>query len=201
MKNKKIEVDGWFSEKVLKSFVDTAKAVIYAKNLKSAFNKDSTSASINNDQIQNFIDGINGELWAALNNSIKVMSCLNDPVERDTSNDAYEIFDKEEEGLANVLIKHGRSKDLLWLGLSGISTQDKIKEKEKETKILGDVKSTIHNSTREVRTEVFDKLWKLRHIEKVKQILNLLEPVTNGEKDWAIFQDEVQSLLTDIASE
>jgi hypothetical protein len=192
--NKKIDVDGWFTEKVLNSFVELAKGAILSNELQ----KEISRLNLPSDQAEQFTyltEGIHSNLHAAIYDLVKVVSCLEDPIEGNTYKDANEILEKGEEGLANVLIKHGLSEDLPWLGLAGKSTVDRLRKEEEISKMLKSVKALVETSSRAARTEVFDLLQGIRNNEKSKIILNLMEPVSLGEKDWQTFQNEVQDVL------
>ncbi|MDQ6787569.1 MAG: hypothetical protein M3033_12250 [Acidobacteriota bacterium] len=201
MENKKIEVDAWFQEKVLRSFVDLALGAINAKELRDSISKSESLVESEKGKIQFLADNINGDVWIAVQHLIKILAILREPIEKNTSDDFNEIWNKGTEGLANVMIKHGFREDLLWLGLSGLSSEEKATKQKREEEFWSEINSLIQSSSRANRTEVFDKLWNSRHIQKVKFILDLLEPVNNGEKVWEDFQKEVQVLLADEVKE
>lgn len=200
MKNKKIEVDAWFNEKTLNSFVELARGAIHVKELEKEINNLNLSPT-EKEKITFLFEFINSDLYAALFDMVKVVSCLNEPFQSNTAYDAKEIIEKGEEGLANVLIKHGCSGDLPWLCLSGKSSEDIARNKQRVDEILREVKDLTQNFSREVRNELYELLLEIKGHQTAKEILDLLEPVTQGEKDWKTFQHEVQISLAYLESE
>ncbi len=188
MRDKSIPVDGWFEEKVVNSLEETASAADWAQRLEEL----KIHLFLPEEQRHKYellLDGVLSELYAAIFDLTKVASVLRkDRAWKPT--DPQEVFGNAREGLAKVLVEYDLAD---WLG--PLSKTDAPSSTVKAT--LQKVRELSQGTAGENRAFIYDELSKIPRNSLSKKILDLLEPVTNGDKSWPLFQKEIQELLKD----
>ena len=189
---KTIPVDGWLVEKVVASLVEVAGAARYAKEIEN-FGLQSKLSSNEAQQYEFVVEMLTQNLYAALYDLTKIAAKLEDsrqwnPEDRDT------IYDNGQQGLADILVKYGMSSWLPYMGL-----RDFIPERRVDVQsVLLRVRELSQGLPGENRTSIYVELRPIARHPMARQIFDLIEPVTQGEKAWAEFQKEIAELLKEI---
>jgi hypothetical protein len=187
-------VDGWFTEKVIHSLNEVAGAAWYAREIE----KLKIGSSLSSEEKRRYellVDAVNSYLYAALYDLTKVASVLNG--ERGWEfKDRDEIYERGRLGLASVLAKYGFSDWLASLGLRDVDPSI-LAQKESVNAVLQRVLE-LSEGPAENRTLIYIELRKISRDATARLILDLIEPVTQGEKRWAEFQEELRKLLAEI---
>src|SRR6266705_711431 len=139
------------------------------------------------------LGGVLDAVYAGLYDLTKVASDLH-ALDKWQWKDRDEIFENGDQGLARILDKYGFSGWLSFLRLRDLIYDRETGRKISEEEILKQV-SELSNGPRENRTLIYDQLRMISHNSKAQRLLDLIEPVTQGEKDWPIFQSEVVEVL------
>ena len=79
-------------------------------------------------------------------------------------------------------------------GLSDVEIQKRVNVQD----VLKQIQELSQGPVGTNRTFIYVELRKISREPIARQILNLIEPVTQGEKEWAVFQREIDQLLKDI---
>ena len=191
-----ITVDAWYEEKVVHSLVEIAHAAYWVKRLES-LKIDSRLSSDEREKYELLLDGVISGIYAALYDLTKVASKLHEGKEW-AWQDRDEIYENEDRGLAKVLDKYGLDGWLGYLRLRDLIYDPETGRKINEQEILKRVKELSESPARENRTQIYVELRRIRHDSRARKLLDLIEPVTQGEKSWATFQQEAKEVLKDV---
>jgi hypothetical protein len=189
---KKTFTDGWFNEKVIHSLDEVAGAAWYARELEK-LKVGSSLSSEEKQQYELLLDGVISDLYAALYDLTKVASALNGERVWEFK-DRDEIYEHGRLGLASVLAKYGFSG---WLPSLHDVEPSVLAKKESVNDVLQTVLE-LSKGRAENRTLIYIELRKIARDTTARIILDLIEPVTQGEKSWAKFQEELGKLLAEI---
>jgi hypothetical protein len=191
-----IIVDVWYEEKVVHSLVEVAHAAHWVKRLES-LKIDSRLSSDEREKYELLLDGVVSGIYAALYDLTKVASKLHEGKKWEWQ-DRDEIYENEERGLARVLDKYGLDGWLDYLRLRDLVYDPETGQKINEQEILRRVKELSKSPARENRTLIYVELRRIKHDSRARKLLDLIEPVTQGEKSWVDFQQEAREILKDI---
>jgi hypothetical protein len=191
-----IIVDAWYEEKVVHSLVEVAHAAHWVKRLES-LKIDSRLSSDEREKYELLLDGVVSGIYAALYDLTKVASKLHEGKKWEWQ-DRDEIYENEERGLARVLDKYGLDGWLDYLRLRDLVYDPETGQKINEQEILRRVKELSKSPARENRTLIYVELRRIKHDSRARKLLDLIEPVTQGEKSWVDFQQEAREILKDI---
>jgi len=189
---KKHFTDEWFNEKVIHSLHEVAGAAWYARELEK-LKVGSSLSSEEKQQYELLLDGVISDLYAALYDLTKVASALNGERVWEFK-DRDEIYEHGRRGLASVLAKYGFSG---WLPSLHDVEPSVLAKKESVNDVLQTVLE-LSKGRAENRTLIYIELRKIARDTTARIILDLIEPVTQGEKSWAKFQEELGKLLAEI---
>jgi len=195
MENKTVEVDAWFEEKVVNSLVEVSEAAIWAKELER-FKVASFLPPEEKHKYEILLEAIVSSIYAALYDLSKVASRVGEG-EAWEWEDRDEIIENGKRGLANILDKYGFSGWLRYLQLYNLIYDAESGEKIDVQATLRRVRELIHGD-RENRTLIYIELRRIIHDSMARRILDLIEPVTQGEKSWPEFQQEADDVLKDV---
>jgi hypothetical protein len=193
MENKTITIDGWLIEKIIHSLTEVAGAAGYAKAIER-LRLNSVIPSEDKRQYEFLLEAIMSDLYAALYDLTKVAATLNERSIWDHK-DRDEIYEGGRQGLATVLTKYGFTSWLISLGLEDVSPET-LARKESAHAVLQRVRE-LSEGLPENRTLIYVELRQISRDAIARIILDLIEPVTQGEKSWAEFQKEIENLLKD----
>jgi hypothetical protein len=192
MEQRKRNVDGWLEEKMVNSLTEVAGAARWAKELENL----KIHLRLPYEERYKYelvLEGVISELYAALYDLTKIASILNDK-DKWSPDDRDQIYSNDREGLADVLVKYGLSGWLGYLGLTDVNPQEKINVQD----VLRQIRELAKGAVGGNRTLIYVELRKIAREPPARQILDLIEPVTQGEKNWTTFQREIDELLKDI---
>jgi len=192
MSSQKNHVNGWFEEKVVLSLREMAASAYWLKELEGLKIESRLSGS-EKERYELALGGVLDAVYAGLYDLTKVASDLH-ALDKWQWKDRDEIFENGDQGLARILDKYGFSAWLSFLRLRDLIYDRETGRKISEEEILKQV-SELSNGPRENRTLIYDQLRMISHNSKAQRLLDLIEPVTQGEKDWPIFQSEVVEVL------
>ncbi len=192
MSSQKNHVNGWFEEKVVLSLREMAASAYWLKELEGLKIESRLSGS-EKERYELALGGVLDAVYAGLYDLTKVASDLH-ALDKWQWKDRDEIFENGDHGLARILDKYGFSGWLSFLRLRDLIYDRETGRKISEEEILKQV-SELSNGPRENRTLIYDQLRMISHNSKAQRLLDLIEPVTQGEKDWPIFQSEVVEVL------
>ncbi len=188
-----LTIDGWFEEKVVDSLSESASTAYWIKKLQS-LNIESRLLGDERQKYELVLDGMISGIYATLYDLTKVASKLHEP-RAWAWGDRDDIYENEDRGLARVLDKYGFSGWLSHLRLRDLIYDRETGQKINEAEVLGRVRELAENSGRENRTLIYDQLRRISHDSRAQKLLDLIEPVTQGEKSWTDFQHEVMEIL------
>jgi hypothetical protein len=134
------------------------------------------------------LDGVISDLYAALYDLTKVASALNGKRVWEFK-DRDEIYEHGRLGLASVLAKYGFS---AWLPSLHDVEPSVLAKKESVNDVLKTVLELSKGSA-ENRTLIYLELRKIARDTTTRIILDLIEPVTQGEKSWAKFRKNLEN--------
>lgn len=143
------------------------------------------------------LDGVVSGIYATLYDLTKVASKLHEPKAWEWG-DRDEIYENGDRGLARVLDKYGFAGWLSHLRLRDLIYDRETGQKLNEQEVLGRVRELAENSGRETRTLIYDQLRRISHDARAQRLLDLIEPVTQGEKTWTDFQQEAKEILEEV---
>jgi hypothetical protein len=189
-----LEIDGWFEEKIINSLSEVARAIASARQVETLelTPKSFSTAMQDKDML---IEMVLSDLYASLFDLTKIAAKLRG-FDGGGPEDAKEIFNNGERGLASVLDKYGLSD---WLGCLAIrhfifdNKGERIDVKAKFKRIL----ELSQSSTRSNRTLIYLELESVKWHPLTSILLDAIEPVSQGEKSWTEFQKEAKEILKD----
>lgn len=191
MEERTIQVDGWYEEKTVNSLKEVCQAAEWLKELQ-ALKVDSFLPPEEGNKYKFLLECVDSDLYCALYDLTKLTSKLRDAGPWEWQ-DRDEILKNGRLGLASVLERYGLTDWLASLGLRQFLDQPASGNRIEE--ILGTVKSLIAGP-RENRTMIYVTLKPISHLPISRQLLDLLEPVTQGDRNWTDFQQAAAAILS-----
>jgi len=172
-----VKMDGYYQEKATNSLRNLVYVI------------ESLNREKNNLPSQLFSE-LQGGIIVAMHNLTNVVAGLAGSLDKHDWHDHELIIEKGQQGLEEVLFKYGC-----------ITEPEHIRRERNRTGFIQRIIDLSELEAREARTAIYDEVAAFGLYDSLsKNVIDLIEPVTNEVKSWGQFQQEIKQLLQPLIS-